>query len=202
MRTSRRITALLAALILAVAAGGCGSDDGDDSTDATTTTIVAPTETTSALVPGDVSPDQVTFHAVLADGPCEDLEEDTALADTTELLPAVDGFWCYRVGDLDRPGNGVTEAEAVESSGTWTVIVRFSPEAAPAMNELLNACHEGTEACPAGEGGHGYVAVAVAGTVISAPSVAAPDLASDRLLIASGDLTQDEAQQLATALGA
>lgn len=205
-------------------AAGCGSDEGDDHTaDTMSTTIVAPTETTSALVPDDVSSDQVTFHAVLGDGPCEDLESESApdptgppgtpgsaeIGDTTEsapeaggddLLPAVDGFWCYRVGDLSRDAVGVEEAEMVESSGTWTVIVRFSPDAAPSMNELFNACHEGTDACPAGEGGHGYVAVAVRGTVIAAPAVAAPDLASDRLVIASGDLTEDEAQQLATSL--
>lgn len=214
MRCARRTASLLAGLTLVLAATACGSDDGDDTAaDTTTTTVVAPTETTSDLVPADVASDQVTFHAVLGDGPCEDLEEDDSAApddatagdapsedDASELLPSVDSFWCYRVSDLNRPAVGVEEAEVVESSGTWTVIVRFTEESAPAMNELLNACHEGTEDCPAGEGGFGYVAVAVRGTVISAPSVAAPDLASDRIVIASGDLTEDEAQQLATTL--
>ena len=216
MRSPRRTTALLVALTLVVGAAGCGSDDdGDGSAETTTTTIVAPTETTSALVPDDVTAGEVTFHAVLSDGPCEDLEADATPADdaptggdteepagsaSTDLLPAADGFWCYQVGDLSRQAVGVTEADVVESSGTWTVTVRFAPEAVDSMNELFNACHEGTETCPAGEGEHGYVAVAVRGVVISAPSVAAPDLASDRLVIASGDLTEAEAQQLATAL--
>lgn len=209
MRAPRRTTALLVALTLVLGAAGCGSDDGDDSTETTTTTIVAPTETTSALVPDDVTAGEVTFHAVLADGPCEDLEEaDPPPPDDgeggggapAELLPAVDGFWCYRVGDLSRQAVGVTEADVVESSGTWTVTVRFAPEAVDSMNELFNACHEGTETCPAGEGEHGYVAVAVRGVVISAPAVSSPDLASNRVVIASGDLTEDEAGQLATAL--
>ena len=202
------------ALVLALVAAGCGSDESaDDTADTTSTTIVAPTATTSALVPDDVAASEVTFHAILVDGPCEDLEdagaapsadtatdEEAAGTDSTDLLPAADGFWCCRVGDLSRVATGVEEADVVESSGTWTVTVRFTPEAATTMNELFNACFEGTDSCPAGEGEHGYVAVAVQGTVISAPSVAAADLASDRIVIASGDLTEAEALQLATSL--
>lgn len=199
MRAHRTTAALLFAVTFALGAVACGSDDDGASTETTTTSIVPPTETTSALVPEGVAPSEVTFHAVLADGPCEDLETDSA-SDEDDLLPAADGFWCYRVGDLSRDAAGITEADVVESSGTWTVAVRFSPEAATPINELFNACFEGTDACPAGEGGNGYVAIAVQGTVISAPAVAAADLASDRLVIASGDLTEAEAQQLATAL--
>lgn len=213
MRAHRTTVALLVTLTFALGAAACGSDDGTaDRAEETTTTIVAPTETISDLVPEDVALSEVSFHGVLADGPCEDLEEDATPADGSstdvgtdapefaDLLPAVDGFWCYRVSDLHRQAGGVEEAGVVESSGTWAVTVRFTPEAAAPMNELFNACFEGTDACPAGEGEHGYVAVAVQGTVISAPAVAAADLASDQVVIASGDLTEAEAQQLATAL--
>lgn len=208
---------LIALAGLVLAAPACGSDDdaapatttAPTTTEATTTTEAPPTEERAALF---IAP-------VLASGGCAgDPSTTTTAGDPTATtaaggaagisslraqpagdgpFPTADGVFCYTVGQPIGDGNDLTDATLSEAGGDYQVLARVKDESTDQLNEGLNLCFAGDPTCPAGEGGHGAVAIVWEDTTLFAPAVQEEDLADGALAIAGG-LTERKARELLT----
>ena len=167
-----------------------------------TSTDVTPPSTTSAGV-ADIDKQGFQFRPVLAVDGCVDIAEHQT-DPGEDVLPEDDlgmdaDAICYLVGPAGADGNDIATAEATsDGSEQWLVSVTVAEPSRDRLNAMFNACNAGGPTCP-GPTGPGQVAIVVNGTVLSAPSVYAEDLANDSFTI-TGDFTKTEAEQLAQVL--
>lgn len=199
MRRSTTAPLLLLVIAAAVALGACGSSSDDGGSAATTTASTTPSSTTVPATGGSDVPAirHATFRPVLSSVPCSAASAE----ERTALVPDDNGL-CYRLGPATFGSEVVEHASSDVSSGTWTVQVTIKTADQATVDALLDACYRGDPTCPAGEGGHGAIAVVADGTrVVSAPTIQAEGLAQVGLQV-SGSFTRNEADDLASAFNA
>ena len=219
---ARRSLLVAACALLLLAAAGCGDDDGGDA--ATTSSTSAPTTGTTQPTDPRGATDRVTVRPVLSSAPCdaggasepsapETSADETTVPETTvpettvpdpgsgegEAVPDRDGMLCYTLGPPGLDGGDLTGGTATNQGGEWTVTAQVAETATEEAEALFGACYDGADTCPAGEGGHGYVAVMWEGVVVAAPAVQTDDVGASGLRIA-GRFTEPEANELADIL--
>ncbi|MGY6502320.1 MAG: protein translocase subunit SecD [Acidimicrobiales bacterium] len=101
----------------------------------------------------------------------------------------------YLLGPTALTGTGVSTANAGYGNFEWQVSVELQGGAAGAdpFDAMARDCFDQTPTCPTGR-----ISIVVDGTVISAPSVRQPEFFGQVSI--TGAFTQDEAEDLATAL--
>jgi hypothetical protein len=208
------LIALALAVALVAAAAGCGS--GDDKATTTTTTSVTTTTVEETTTVADPSGDraEIQIQPVLSSGPCptppttgtDPTTPGASVGETTATtlpadgsLPTVDGRFCYKVGPSVGDGNDLQDATVSRNGDTWQVLARPSDDSAADLNKAFDACFAGATTCPAGEGGHGYVAFIWKERVLLAPAVSVEGLADGPILMASG-LDERTARDLAAVI--
>lgn len=215
--TSRWFRRSCAVAVLALAVGACGDDDTDPAVaDETTSSTSAPdTSSSDGTDSGDAEPPvpaDLEFRPVLQQLPpggipaedgapsdgCATPEEDWT-ADGPVLAPQLeDGqeVGCFELGPVEADGDVVESAAAAQDGlEQWTISLVLTSDGIATFNETVGACFEGTSTCPTRQ-----LAIVVDRTVISAPSINAPEFERDQISI-SGGFTQAEAQALAAGLG-
>lgn len=201
-----------AAVTMAVLAA-CGGDDTEpvdanaETTSSTAATQPAPTSEPDTDTQEPVAPAELEFRPVLellppggvpgaADG-CAS-EEDRA-PDQPVLAPQVENgeeIACLRLGPTQVGGDVVESASAAEGGlGQWLVSLVLTSDGIGAFNELAGECFAGAPTCPTRQ-----LAIVVDGSVISAPSINAPEFEPDAISI-SGQFTRADAEDLAARLG-
>lgn len=203
----------LVALALVTAAAGCGSGDDKAATTTTTASTTTVAETTTAP---ETSADraEIKIQPVLSSGPCptppttgtDPTTPGASVGETTATtlpadgsVPTVDGRFCYKVGPAVGDGNDLQDATVSRNGDTWQVLARPSDDSVDDLNRAFDGCFAGDAACPAGEGGHGYVAFIWKDRVLLAPSVSVEGLADGPILMASG-LDERSARDLAAVI--
>lgn len=207
-----------AAVVMVAALAACGGDDDAPviADSETTSSTAAPGSSTSeAPDPGGngaVVPADLEFRPVVELLPPGGLPEDMGgsddgcttpdeawAADRLVLAPQLENgeeAACLRLGPSDVGGDVVESAAAVEMHpGPWMISLVLTGEGIVGFNELAGACFAGAETCPTRQ-----LAIVVDRTVISAPSINAPEFDRDAIAI-SGRFTQAEAEALAARLG-
>ena len=146
----------------------------------TDTTVPAPTDTT----------------APAADAANISISEDTTDPNVNAVLLGQNGE-AYLVGPAGASGKVFTSnAQAVINNGSWTVTVELQKGAAgeDLWNALTTRCFNRDATCPTAR-----IAIALDGTVISAPTVQEAVFTGGNVQI-SGDFSQAEARDLAKIL--
>ena len=161
----------------------------------TETTVAEPTEAeTGDAESGDAeSSDTESSEPVVGESPISD---DPTDPNAYAQLPGADGF-VYLVGPAGATGD-VFENDAVAEvvNGQWVVVVSLRDGAAgeDQWNALTTQCFNRAETCPTGQ-----IAIALDGTVISAPVVQEAVFTGGSVQI-TGDFTQQQAEDLAKVL--
>ena len=156
------------------------------------TTIPASTDTT---VPAS---SESTVPAVATTAPAANISvsEDTTDPNVNAVLLGQNGE-AYLVGPAGATGKVFTNnAQAVINNGNWTVTVelRKGADGADLWNALTTKCFNRDATCPTAR-----IAIALDGTVISAPTVREAVFTGGNVQI-SGDFSQSEARDLAKIL--
>jgi len=156
------------------------------------TTIPASTDTT---VPAS---SDSTVPAVATTAPAANISvsEDTTDPNVNAVLLGQNGE-AYLVGPAGATGKVFTNnAQAVINNGNWTVTVelRKGADGADLWNALTTKCFNRDATCPTAR-----IAIALDGTVISAPTVQEAVFTGGNVQI-SGDFSQSEARDLAKIL--
>jgi preprotein translocase subunit SecD len=161
----------------------------------TETTVVEPTEvepTDTGTTDTDTT-DTGATEPVVGESPISD---DPTDPNAYAQLPGADGF-AYLVGPAGATGD-VFENDAVAEvvNGQWVVVVSLRDGAAgeDQWNALTTQCFNRAETCPTGQ-----IAIALDGTVISAPVVQEAVFTGGSVQI-TGDFTQQQAEDLAKVL--
>ena len=103
---------------------------------------------------------------------------------------------CFELGPSGLGSDSVESAAAVEGgAGNWMISLVLTTDGISSFNALAGDCFEGAPICPTRQ-----LAIVVDNTVLSAPSINAPEFERDAISI-SGDFTQAEAEALAARLG-
>jgi preprotein translocase subunit SecD len=161
----------------------------------TETTVAAPTEAepTDTESTGDGTTGDATTEPVVGESPISD---DPTDPNAYAQLPGADGL-VYLVGPAGATGD-VFENDAVAEvvNGQWVVVVSLRDGAAgeDQWNALTTQCFNRAETCPTGQ-----IAIALDGTVISAPVVQEAVFTGGSVQI-TGDFTQQQAEDLAKVL--
>jgi preprotein translocase subunit SecD len=126
--------------------------------------------------------------------------DTTGLPEGAVNLLSDDGTIIYTLGPVAMEGDALSKADAVLNNGEWQVVTAVKGSYRDKANEAFNACYEGGPTCPASGGANGAIAIVLDGTVLSAPSVQGPDLASGDSFQITGDFSESEAKDLALVL--
>lgn len=173
-----------------LASGPC---PGSAATTPTTTTTAPPTTTTTSTPGFNNLVGNTIPTTTSTSGP------GTTVPGTTTSdgrIPTADGRFCYQVGPGSGDGNDLEDATIGQAGGAWQVLARVRAESVAKLNSLFDSCFQGVPTCPAGEGGHGYVAIIWGDTVLYAPAVQVEGLADGPFSLAGG-LTERRARDLA-----
>lgn len=195
----RRVQVLGPVLALCLLVAGCGSDD-DSSSDSTTTTEQEVSTTAPTTEPDRTEERKsLVLAPVMSSGGCPPELGDTSgePVESGGTYPTTDGIFCYTVGEPAADGNDLNDATLSDVEGEFQVYTRVKEESIDKLNELFNACFSGAPTCPPGEGGNGYVAIILDGTVLYAPAIQAEDIAADGFSVAGG-LTERRARNIIT----
>ncbi|MFN0092156.1 MAG: protein translocase subunit SecD [Acidimicrobiales bacterium] len=175
-----------------------GPRQGDSATTTTAPTTTAPDPNATATT----APDPAAPAEPLGVTPPE---ED--LADQVVILPEARDSkkkpgeqTIYVLGPTALTGEGVSDANAtLDPSQGWMVDVTFrgGQGGLDSFNALAAQCYAGAQSCP-GLGGRGRIAIVLDHVVLSAAQVQTPTFTGAVQI--SGNFTQSEAKDLATAL--
>jgi preprotein translocase subunit SecD len=171
---------------------GPGESRGRPST--TDTTVAEQIDTATTVVEDDA-------EAVTTDEAAPVVDESPISDDPTDptafaQLPGSDGL-LYLVGPAGATGDVFeNDAQAEIVNGQWVVVVSLRDGAAgeDQWNALTTQCFNRAESCPTGQ-----IAIALDGTVISAPVVQEAVFTGGSVQI-TGDFTQQQAEDLAKVL--
>lgn len=209
--TSRWFRRASALALLALAFSACGDDDtepvaaGDDARSSTTALETSSPDTTDTAGAEPAAPADLEFRPVLQQLPpggtgdgCSTPDEAWT-ADQPVLAPHVESgqeVGCFELGPAGADGSVVeSAAPAQDGLEQWTISLVLTSDGIATFNETAGACFEGAPTCPTRQ-----LAIVLDRTVISAPSINAPEFERDQISI-SGGFTQAEAEALADGLG-
>lgn len=210
-RVFRRTCALTVVLAVVVA---CGDDDtepvsaGDETTPTSGATETSAPDSTDVAAAEPSAPADLEFRPVLqqlppggtpdGEGGCA-TPDGSWSADQPVLAVQVEGgqeVGCYELGPAEVDGAVVESAAASEDGmGNWMISLVLTTDGIAAFNETARTCFDAAPTCPTRQ-----LAIVVDRTVISAPSINAPEFERDQISI-SGGFTQAEAEALAAGLG-
>lgn len=212
VRRSSSLLACVALVLLAVVACGSSDDRGGGNDKKTTSTTGAPTSTTTPVPTAEQRLASLQFRPVRSSGPCPAgtaaAEDDGSVASVPVTtipsgsdadVPDRTGTLCYAVGPAGGDGTDLNAGRVEFVDGRWRMNVYPKALSIPDLEAMFDACFRGTSDCPAGEGGHGYVAIVWDGRLVSAESVSTAGMGSQRFQLAA-DFTDSQAEELATLL--
>ena len=157
--------------------------------------------TTTSTTEPDRTEDRkaLVLAPVMSSGGCPpDMEAPSGgSVESGGIYPTADGVFCYTIGEPAADGNDLNDATLSDVEGEFQVYTRVKEESVDKLNELFNSCFSGAPTCPPGEGGNGYVAIILEGTVLYAPAIQAEDIAADGFSVAGG-LTERRAREIIT----
>ena len=130
--------------------------------------------------------------------PEEDITESSIIVIPSDPSLSIPGR--FVLGPTGMTGEGLSDAEGFFNGIEWLVNVELQsgPLGSDAFRALTEECFTGSQFCPANGNGAGQIAVDLDNTVISAPTVNAPDLG--RSFTITGQFDQETATGLGLSL--
>lgn len=193
----RRTALVLLATVLPFTALACSKDKEAKPTETSmVTATMIPSEGGSSAPPTTAAPVDkaaIAFKPVLSSTPCGAEGDTTGVPDGEHQL-------CYELGDSPVNGSIIEKAEAITEDGGWRVRITFRADDLDGLNALFADCADGAPSCPAGEGGHGAIAIVTGDVVAAAPLVQTASVENGQLDL-TGTYTEASASFLAAALG-